>query len=187
MVEVLELTAAVARARARWRYRGNGRPPFAEPVAAGEESVWDYPRPPRLEPVAVRLTVSHRGQVLAAGSGAVRVLETAGAPTYYFPPQDVDCARFTDLPDLSLCEWKGLATSFCLTGEHTGARAVGWRYDQTFAEFVAIRGWYSFYPGVLTCCVGAEQARPQPGGYYGGWLTDRLRGPIKGLPGSEGW
>lgn len=187
MVEVLELTPAVARARAGWRYRGDRRPAFAERTDPGEESVWDYPRPPRLEPVVQRLRVTHGDRVLAETSHGVRILETAGAPTYYFPPQDVNSAAFADLPDQSLCEWKGLATSIRLDGQSGGRHAVGWRYDLTFAEFTAIRGWYSFYPGSLACYVGAEQARPQPGGYYGGWVTACLRGPIKGNPGSEGW
>lgn len=92
-----------------------------------------------------------------------------------------------DLPGESLCEWKGLATRFCLAGEPGASGAVGWRYDTTFPEFASIRGWFAFYCGALACFVGDEQVTPQPGGYYGGWVTERLKGPIKGAPGSEAW
>jgi uncharacterized protein (DUF427 family) len=188
VVEVLELTAAVARARDRWRYRGNERPSFAEPCGVGEESVWDFPRPPRIEPVPQPLRVLLHGpeqQTLAASERCVRVVETAGAPTYYFPPDDVAAALLIDLPGRTLCEWKGLATSFVL--RDGGNDPVGWRYTVTFAEFVAIRGWYAFYPGALTCYIDDEQVQPQPGGYYGGWVSANLKGPIKGAPGSEHW
>jgi uncharacterized protein (DUF427 family) len=186
-VEVLEVTPAVLRLRAKWRYRGIERPGFAEPVAPGDESVWDFPRPPRSEPVAAPLRVEHGERVLAATGRGIRILETAGAPTYYFPPEDVESTLLVDVADQSLCEWKGLATGFRLYDQPDGSAAAGWRYEQTFPEFTSIRGWSAFYPGVLACFIGDEQVRPQPGGYYGGWVTERLRGPIKGEPGSESW
>ncbi len=187
MVEVLELTACVRRARDKWRYRGDERPAFAEASAPGEESVWDFPRPPRQEPVAGALRVAYGMHVLAATRRGVRLLETAGAPTYYFPPEDVESTMLVDLSDQSLCEWKGLATVFCLGDQPGDLRPVGWRYDVTFPEFASIQGWFAFYPGVLACFIGEEQVQPQPGGYYGGWVTERLKGPIKGEPGSEAW
>ena len=186
MVEVLEVTPGVARARSKWRYRGDERPTFAEPVGEGEESVWDFPRPPRQEPVAATLRVVAGDRVVASPHRGVRILETAGAPTYYFPPSDVEQDALIDLPGQSLCEWKGLATSFALRGAADDS-AVGWRYDTTFPEFLSIRGWCAFYPGVLHCYIGDERVRPQPGGYYGGWVTEGLRGPIKGEPGSGAW
>jgi uncharacterized protein (DUF427 family) len=192
MVEVLELTPAVRQARSKWRYRGGERPVFADACGPKDESVWDFPRPPRIEAVAAALRVVCGQQVLAASSRALRVLETAGAPTYYFPPEDVETSLLVDLADQSLCEWKGLATSFRVRDQPDGSPAAGWRYDLTFPEFVSIQGWFSFYPGVLACFISDdrgidEQVRPQPGGYYGGWVTARLKGPIKGEPGSEAW
>lgn len=178
---------SVQRARDKWRYRGGERPAFAETCSPGEESVWDFPRPPRLENVTELLRVEHGELVLAATGHGVRILETAGAPTYYFPPQDVEATRLRDLDQRSSCEWKGLATNFCLSDEPHDLRPAGWRYDTTFAEFESIRGWFAFHPGVLACFIGAEQVRPQPGGYYGGWVTKRLKGPIKGGSGSEAW
>jgi len=122
-------------------------------------------------------------QTLAATGAGRRVCEPAGAPTYYFPPDDVDEQLLSVVPGASLCEWKGVATGFSAPGVPRAA----WCYQQTFPEFEAIAGWYAFYPGVLACYVGEEQVAPQPGGYYGGWVTPGLRGPIKGEPGSEAW
>ncbi|MFP6836088.1 MAG: DUF427 domain-containing protein [Pseudomonadales bacterium] len=187
MVEVLELTLSVQRARGKWRYRGGERPAFAEACSPGEESVWDFPRPPRLERVAELLLAGRGELVVATTRHGVRILETAGAPTYYFPREDVKASLLLDLDERSSCEWKGLATNFCLRGETHDTRMAGWRYDTTFPEFESIRGWFAFHPGVLTCFIGDEQVRPQPGGYYGGWVTKHLKGPIKGGSGSEVW
>jgi uncharacterized protein (DUF427 family) len=184
--QTLALTPAIAAARSQWRYRGDTRPPFAEEAVAGELSVWDFPRPPRLEPVADELSVFYQETELARTVRGMRVLETAGAPTYYFPPEDVQEALLRELNQPSLCEWKGVATSFALQ-EGPNGRAVAWCYRQTFPEFLAIRGWYAFYPIRLACFVGCERVAPQPGGYYGGWVTGDLRGPIKGDPGTGSW
>jgi uncharacterized protein (DUF427 family) len=128
-------------------------------------------------------------ELLAETRGGVRVVETAGAPTYYFPPEDVATARAGGEPALievagrTLCEWKGYATTFGTAGVSPAA----WCYRETFPEFAAIQNWFGFYPGRLHCFVGTLRARPQPGGYYGGWVTNGLKGPIKGLPGTEHW
>lgn len=179
----MDPTPAILRARARWIYRGDRRPSFAEETVPGEESVWDFPRPPVIEPVGARLEVLTADSIVAATERGVRVLETAGAPTYYFPPEDVRCDVLVPLPGRSLCEWKGRAVSF---GLGTVAPA-GWSYEDTFPEFVALEGWFAFYPARLACSVGGERVQSQPGGYYGGWVTSRLKGPIKGAPGTEGW
>jgi uncharacterized protein (DUF427 family) len=183
-VEVLALTDELRAARERWRYRGQLRPHFAEAAGPGEESVWDFPRPPRLEEVAQRLRVLTPDDVVLADTvRGCRVLETAGAPTYYFPPEDVATGALVATPGRSLCEWKGVAESFAWGTLDPAA----WSYTRTFPEFVAISGWFAFYPGQLRCFVGEEQVTPQPGGYYGGWVTAALRGPIKGEPGSGHW
>ncbi|MFB3105182.1 MAG: DUF427 domain-containing protein [Pseudomonadales bacterium] len=168
MVEILAVTQAVQDARAKWRFRGADRPEFALSACCDEESVWDYPRPPRIAAVTERL----------------RVLETAGAPTYYFPPGDVRCEHLTmQAQAQSSCEWKGKAVSFSVAG----VRAAAWSYTSTYPEFASIRGWYAFFPAWLECYVGAERVSPQSGGYYGGWITGNLRGPIKGERGTEHW
>jgi len=183
-VEVLALTEEIRVAREQWRFRGEKRPDFAESVGPGEESVWDFPRPPRLEKVALKLRVLTPGDaILAETAGGCRVVETAGAPTYYFPPEDVDTQSLVATPARSLCEWKGLALSFAWQDVDPAA----WSYQVTFPEFVAIGGWFVFYPGRLRCFVGEQPVTPQPGGYYGGWVTTGLRGPIKGAPGTGHW
>ncbi len=180
---VLALTPAVAAARAQWRWRGQARPPFADTPGPGQVSVWDFPRPPRLEPVAATLRVVGRGVELARTERGCRVLETAGAPTYYFPPEDVAVDSLRRTGGRSLCEWKGVAESYVWEDVDPAA----WCYPQTFAEFVAIRGWFAFYPTGLECYRGDERVAAQPGGYYGGWVTADLCGPIKGEPGSGAW
>ena len=182
-VPVLEESAQILAARQKWQHTGIRRPDFAEPTAAGEESVWDFPRPPVCELVTLPLKVFKEQRLIAETRRGVRVMETAGAPTYYLPPDDVDLAAvvFGDLS--SVCEWKGLAQEI-----HVGGlRNAGWRYVRMFPAFAELFEWISFYPIQLRCYVGDERARAQPGGYYGGWVTANLRGPIKGAPGTAQW
>ena len=178
--------AAILAGRRHWRFRGQQRPDFAEPVGPGEESVWDFPRPPRQESVDKLVRVVNPASPdtpIAESRRAVRVLETAGAPTYYLPPEDLDGARMHREGETSICEWKGVACSY---GVDELASAA-WCYERTFSEFSEIRGWFAFYPTRLQCFVADELVTPQPGGYYGGWVLSNLRGPIKGAPGSNGW
>lgn len=163
------------------------RPPRIEP-GPGQESVWDYPRPPRVEPVAERLRVVVGGEVLADTRRGLRVLETAGAPVYYFPPEDVRTGRLVPSPHTSFCEWKGGATY--VTYDHDGRRVenIGWLYPEPTPGYRAIAGHVAFYAGrVDEAWVGDERATPQPGHFYGGWVTSRVVGPFKGEPGSSGW
>ena len=184
MVEILAVTPTVADARAKWRFRGAERPDFALPASADEESVWDYPRPPRIAGVTERLRVLCGELLIAETARGVRVMETAGAPTYYFPRGDVCCEHLAMQEQVQFsCEWKGNATNFSVAG----VRDAAWSYTTTYAEFASIRGWFAFFPARLDCYVGAERVKPQSGGYYGGWITRKLRGPIKGEPGTEHW
>ena len=182
-LEVAQVTDEILAARAKWRFRGHARPPFAQVPEPGEESVWDFPRPPRIAPDRRRVYVSHRGHALADSTRAVRVLETASPPTFYLPPEDVDEALLRPSGRTTLCEWKGVAREFDLPDRPRAA----WTYSDTFPEFRALQGYFSFYPARVRCAVGGEAVRPQPGGYYGGWLTDEIVGPVKGAPGSESW
>jgi uncharacterized protein (DUF427 family) len=183
MDEQLVAPESVLAARACWQHRGERRPAFAESPGPGQESVWDFPRPPRIEAVPEAVRVLSGGARIAASDRCVRVLETAGAPTYYLPPEDVDFSHLEREGEASLCEWKGVATTFTVAG-HV---AAAWCYERTFPEFAAIRSWMAFYPNVLECYVGEERVLPQPGGYYGGWVRANLVGPIKGEPGSGAW
>lgn len=167
----------------------SGPPPVERVVPGpGQESVWDYPRPPRVEPVPERLRVVVDGEVLADTTRGQRVLETAGAPVYYIPREDVRLDRLASSPHRTYCEWKGDAAY--LNYDHAGRRIdnVAWTYEQPKAGYEAIAGHLAFYAGrVDEAWVGDERATPQPGRFYGGWVTSRVVGPFKGEPGTEGW
>ena len=178
-----EVTDAVLAARAKWRFRGLARPSFAQEPGPGQESVWDFPRPPRLASDTRRVRVALGQRVLADSTAAVRILETASPPTFYVPPEDVDATLLRPSARTTLCEWKGIAREFDVA-DRTG---VAWAYLDAFPEFDAVAGYISFYPARVRCTVDGEAVRPQPGGYYGGWLTDEIVGPVKGEAGSEGW
>jgi uncharacterized protein (DUF427 family) len=155
----------------------------------GQESVWDYPRPPRVEAVPERLRVVIDGEVVADTGHGFRVLETAGAPVYYVPPEDVRVDLLEPSPHGSVCEWKGAAVYWTYAGP--GGRRianVAWSYPRPSPGYEDIRDHLAFYAGrVDEAWVGDERATPQPGHFYGGWVTSRIVGPIKGGPGSFGW
>ena len=173
--------------RSQWRYTGAERPSFALEPGPGQESVWDYPRPPRLAPDARRVVVRIGGSVVADTKSAIRVLETAGAPTFYLPPADTSRGLLQPGTGSSLCEWKGRATYVSVRADEGWAENAGWMYPDPYDGFENIAGFLSFYPARLECYVDGERVRPQPGGFYGGWVTDEIVGPIKGEPGTEGW
>ncbi len=172
----------------RWRELPRERPDHLEAPGPGQESVWDYPRPPRVEAVSPEIRVEFAGVVLARTRRALRVLETAGPPVYYLPPDDVRVRHLERTGDSTLCEWKGEAVYWTVrSGERTSPRAA-WSYPRPLAGFEAIRGYFAFHAGrVDACFVGRESASPQPGEYYGGWITSAVVGPFKGEPGSERW
>ena len=162
--------------------------PADGPGPAGKESVWDYPRPPRLEPVRRRIRVVLGGLVVADTTAAYRVLETSHPPNYYLPPADIRPDVLTRSDRRSFCEWKGEAHYFDVRAGGRLERDAAWGYDSPSRAFAAISGYVAFYPGRMDACfVDDEQVLPQPGGFYGGWITADLEGPFKGGPGSQGW
>lgn len=178
----------IERARAKWQYTGQRRPPFARAPEPGQESVWDYPRPPRLVPDHRRVVVLAGAMLIADTRRAVRVLETGGPPTFYLPPEHVRSDRLLAEQDVSsFCEWKGDADYFSVQADGPPIHAAAWCYRQPFEAFQAIAGYFSFYPGKLACYVDGERVQPQPGSYYGGWVTKEIIGPFKGEPGTEEW
>ena len=162
------------------------RPTRIEP-GPGQESVWDYPRPPRLEPCKRRVEAIFEGVVIAASDSAIRVLETAGPPTIYIPPDDCSLEHLTPTRRKTYCEWKGPASYFDVVVAAQRARNAAWSYPGPKPGFESIAGYLSFYPAKVECYLGGERARPQPGRFYGGWVTDDIVGPFKGEPGSLGW
>ena len=172
-------------------YRFAGRVPRGvEPVVPGpgQESAWDYPRPPRLEPVKVRIRVVHGGIAIADTLRALRVLETSHPPGYYIPREDVRTDLLRLSPTTSHCEWKGAASYWSLVSGVRESPDIAWSYEHPAPGFEAIRGHLSFYASRIDeAWVGDERATPQPGGFYGGWMTAAIAGPVKGGPGSRGW
>jgi uncharacterized protein (DUF427 family) len=151
-----------------------------------EESVWDYPRPPRIEPVDWPFKVEDHGTVLAATTHGIRVLETSHPPCFYFPPDDVDFSRLEPSPTRTFCEWKGRARYWHLRTPTGLVEDACWAYPEPVDE--RLRDHVSFYAGrVEACYVAGERVQPQEGDFYGGWITSWVRGPFKGGPGTRGW
>jgi uncharacterized protein (DUF427 family) len=154
----------------------------------GQESVWDYPRPPALVPSAEHVRVVLGGVVIADTRAALRVLETSHPPTYYLPAADFRPGALRSAPGGSLCEWKGEASYVDLLGGDLVATRAGWCYPTPTADFAALADHVAVYPGAVDACtVDGEVVRPQPGDFYGGWVTDRVVGPFKGEPGTRSW
>lgn len=176
------------RGRGGWHWTGVKRPPFAVAPGPGQESVWDYPRPPRLDWVDRHVVVRLAGTVIAETRRAARVLETAHPPTYYLPRDDVRMEQLVSVAGSSGCEWKGVASYWTVHSEdgHIVERGA-WSYDEPFPEFAPIQGYLSFYPARFECVIDGERVLPQAGGFYGGWVTSELTGPFKGEPKSAGW
>ena len=170
-----------------WRYYGQGRPAFAVEPGPGQESVWDYPRPPRIEADPREVIVRVDDVEVARTRRAMRVLETASPPTVYIPRDDVTMAYLAPAPGASMCEWKGAAQYWTVRVGPVVLDAVGWSYDDPSPAFDAIRGHLSFYPGRIACFVDGVRVMPQPGGFYGGWVTPDIVGPFKGERGTSGW
>jgi uncharacterized protein (DUF427 family) len=154
----------------------------------GQESVWDYPRPPRLEAVTETLKVVFADTVIAETARGHRVLETSHPPVYYFPPEDVTLEHLVLAGGGSVCEFKGAAAYWDLrVGEKVSEKAA-WSYPEIWPPYEAIRGHLAFYASrVDACFVGDERVQAQEGDFYGGWITAKVVGPFKGPPGTRGW
>lgn len=166
----------------------NWRPANAVKPGPGQESVWDYPRPPRVEAVDVLVRVEYAGSVLAETRRALRVLETSHPPTYYLPPDDVrlDFLRLTGRR--SYCEWKGQARYWTIECNGRSAPYAAWSYPDPTPAFAALRDCLAFYPGRMDACyVGGARVVAQAGDFYGGWITPDIVGPFKGEPGTTFW
>lgn len=152
------------------------------------EDVWRYPRPPALQPVAPELRILFGGHLIARTAAGYRVLETSHPPVYYLPKDCfVDCTLEPEAGG-SVCEWKGRARYWTIRTDRAVAERVAWSYPDPTAAFAPIRDHLAVYAGPMDgCFVGDEQVSPQPGGFYGGWITRDLKGPFKGVPGSMGW
>ncbi len=152
------------------------------------ERVADYPRPPRLERVPQRITVVLGGETIADTTAAYRVLETTHPPTYYLPPEAWAPGCLIAGQGGSFCEWKGAARYWTVRGGGKTAPDAGWSYPDPSPAFTAMRDHVAVYAGRMDgCFVDGERVTPQPGGFYGGWVTANLVGPFKGGPGTAFW
>jgi uncharacterized protein (DUF427 family) len=164
------------------------RRPTPERPGPGQESVWDYPRPPRLESTTELVEVVLGGEVVARTSAAFRVLETSHPPTYYLPMADFVDGALRAAGGGSFCEWKGQASYLDVLGGGQVAERAAWCYPSPTSGFTALADHLALYPGLVDrCTVDGEVVTPQPGGFYGGWVTSRVVGPFKGDPGTLFW
>lgn len=154
----------------------------------GQESVWDYPRPPRLEDAPKHIQVVFNDVVIADTRRAKRVLETSHPPVYYIPPEDVKLDYLTPSARNSWCEWKGQASYYSLSVGDKRVENVAWYYRQPASRFEALKDYIAFYPSSMDACyVDGERVQAQAGDFYGGWITNDIVGPFKGEPGTMGW
>jgi uncharacterized protein (DUF427 family) len=154
----------------------------------GQESVWEYPRPPRVERTSERVVVRLGGVTIAETSSALRVLETSHPPVYYLPITAFVPGALRLAPGGSLCEFKGAAEYFDVSGGGVVAERAAWGYRAPWAGFEVLAGHVAVYPGAMDSCeVDDEIVVAQEGDFYGGWITSRVVGPFKGAPGTLGW
>lgn len=181
-------TADYAEQRAYWRAFPRQRPEGIVPPAPGQVSVWDFPRPPRVEAVPARVRVEVGGRVIADTTAALRVCETASPPACYIPPADILPGCLEPSERTSFCEWKGIARYWTVRAGERLAKDAGWSYPEPEPGYEALHDCVAFYPQRMDACwVGEHRVSPQPGRFYGGWITPELVGPFKGAPGTEAW
>ena len=164
-----------------------GKPKRIEPKP-GQESVWDYPRPPKLESSGRHITIEYNNEMIVDSKNSFRVLETSHPPTYYFPQDEIRMEFLVKAIGTTFCEWKGVASYYDLeVGEHRIQRA-GWFYESPTEAFAPIKDFVSFYPGKTDqCVVDGEVIEAQEGDFYGGWITSDIVGPFKGAAGTNFW
>jgi uncharacterized protein (DUF427 family) len=158
------------------------------PAGPGQESVWDYPRPPAVDPSDEHVEVHLGGVVVARTRSSLRVLETSHPPTYYLPLDAFVDGALVPVQGSTVCEWKGRAAYFDVVGGGRRAARAAWTYPEPVATYAVLAGHVAVMPGLVDAClVDGETVRAQEGGFYGGWITDRVVGPFKGGAGSWGW
>jgi uncharacterized protein (DUF427 family) len=163
------------------------QPQRIEP-GSGQESVWDYPRPPRIEDTDKRIQIIFNNTTIADTRRAKRVLETSHPPVYYIPPGDVKLDYLVPRFSTSLCEWKGVAHYYGLVVSEKQVSVAAWYYMEPKPPYEALAMYIAFYADPMDACyVDGEKVRPQPGSFYGGWITSDIVGPFKGEEGTEFW
>jgi uncharacterized protein (DUF427 family) len=147
----------------------------------GQESVWDYPRPPRLEDSPKHIEVIFNGVVIADSYRTKRILETSHPPVYYIPPEDIKMEYLEPIQRTTYCEWKGAAAYYTVKVAEQTTTGAAWYYPEPTPEYSGIKNYVAFYPSRMeTCLVDGEKVQPQGGDFYGGWITKDIVGPFKG-------
>ncbi|MBP3035835.1 DUF427 domain-containing protein [Arthrobacter sp. zg-ZUI100] len=153
-----------------------------------QENVWDYPRPPRVDPTSEHVQVFLGGELVADTTSAVRVLETSHPPVYYIPLEDLAPDVLVPASGSTFCEFKGRASYFDVVAGSTRAGRAAWTYPDPVPGYGLLASRAAVYPGKMDrCTVDGEEVQPQEGDFYGGWITGRVTGPFKGAPGTGGW
>ena len=169
------------------------RPPLAmiESIGDAEESVWRYPRPPRVEAIDRLVEIMLDGQIIAYSDRALRAVETSSPEVIYVPKDDLRGVQLIETSDWALCEWKGVGAFFDLRLGNRTVEKAGWHFPEPFDDlaqgYERLNGHVALFPAKFTCCLNGVRATPQEGGYYGGWITPGQKGPFKGGDGSENW
>jgi uncharacterized protein (DUF427 family) len=158
------------------------------PPKPGQESVWAFPRPAIAERSGAHVVIEHRGVILADTRASIRTLETSHPPSYYIPRDDIRESTLRRGSGSSFCEWKGNASYWDVVIDGDVLPGVGWSYPSPTRAFVMLQDHIAFYAAPFDrCSVDGETVVPQPGGFYGGWITSAFAGPFKGVPGSRFW
>lgn len=162
--------------------------PRPETAGPGQESVWTYPRPPRVEPSLEYVRIALAGEIVAESTVSIRVLETSHPPSYYLPRACFAEGALVAVDGHTVCEWKGRAHYADLVAGSARAERVAWTYPSPAEGFTTLVDHSAVMPGgLVSCWVDDEPVQPQSGGFYGGWITHRVVGPFKGGPGTWGW
>ena len=172
-----------------WTYNGSNRPSFAKKPRDGQESVWDYTRPPFVEEMSQHVALYVSDKKIAETNRPVRVCETASPPCYYIKPSDfIDGEVVKVVGPSSYCEWKGKAVYWNLHIFNRVLENFAWSYPEPNSEYMMLKGLLGIYPNRIDRCeLNGEKVLPQPGGFYAGWVTQNIVGPFKGEPGTQGW
>jgi uncharacterized protein (DUF427 family) len=166
------------------------RRPTPDPLGPGQESVWDYPRPPRVEPTDRHVVVEFDGMTIVDTRAAVRVLETSHPPVFYVPIDAVAAGVLQPNARRTFCEFKGTAAYHDVVGPSGRIEvAAAWSYPEPTPGFELLAGRVALYPGRMDrCLVDGEVVRAVQGDFYGGWVTSDVVGPFKGaVAGSQWW
>ncbi|MEX0844316.1 MAG: DUF427 domain-containing protein [Balneolaceae bacterium] len=166
--------------QSNWEYHGQKRPEFAIKPNTGQESVWDYPRPPKLVPDDREILVIFANKIIAHTRNAIRILETSNPPEFYIPPSDINVKYLKKTTGESRCEWKGESIYWDVIVDEEVAKRGAWSYPKPSPDYNKIKSYLSFYPSKMDCYVNGEHVKPQPGENYRGWITKEIVGPVRG-------